>query len=371
MGNKEVIIFGAGVLGEKFIYQYFDKLQISCFWDNKKSGEVLGYPVRKPQMKKNCFIIVASVFYMEIRKQLIQMGYCEFKDFIPYQIFQKKMAIAYGNCHIGAVKRYLERHKEFDMEYGFYPFPMIYELANLNCEYISVLQHCQLFLHQSIRKANKYGEQYASEYMLQHLPKNCDVIALPNLYGMPGYLFPQLDTTPKWQIGRTCPYFIDRNIVTWLENGKSIADIRRYIIEGGVYTRQQILDMWELFIQKVSKREKEWDIRVIDYIITNQKRKKIFCDVNHITSETAQEISRRVLQYMNYKEQKSVVIPMMDDLEVIIYKDVKEALGLAFEESAIRVWGKENCFGACEMNADEYINQLCQFTRFCLNGQQQ
>ena len=371
MINKEIILFGAGAIGEKFIYQYFDKLHISCIWDNKKSGELLGYPIRKPQSSKHCFIIVTSVFYLEICRQLMQMGYCEFTDFIPYQIFQKKIAIAYGNCHIGAIKRYLEQHKEFNSEYGFYPFPMIYELKEFDWEYISVLQHCNLFLHQSIRRENKYGEQYASEHILQHLQKNCSIIAVPNLYGMPKYLFPQLDTAPKWQVGTICPYFIDSNIVMWLESGKCIVDIRKYIVEGGVYTRQQIIDMWELFLQKINGREKEWDIKISDYIFSNYKRKKIFCDVNHITSETALEISLRILQYMNYKVQRSTIIPMMDDLEVIIYKDVKEALGLEFHETTIRIWGKENCFSTCEMNADEYINQLCQFTRFCLNRLQQ
>ncbi len=367
MANKEIVIFGAGAIGEKFIYQYFDKLHISCFWDNRKSGVFLGYPVRKPQSLKNCFIIVTSVNYFEIRNQLIQMGYCEFTDFIPYQIFQKKMVIAYGNCHIGAIKRYLEQNKDFNSEYGFYPFPMIYELKEFDWEYISVLQHCDLFLHQSIRRANKYGEIYASEYMLRHLQNNCNIIALPNLYGMPKYLFPQLDTAPKWQVGTICPFFIDHNIVMWLESGKSILDIRRYILEGGVYKKRQIIDMWEEFQQKINEREKEWDIKISDYIISNHNRKKIFCDVNHITSETAQEISLRILQYMNYKEQKSTMIPMMDDLEVIVYKDVKEALELEFEETTIRKWGKANCFSTYEMDAEEYINQLCQFTRFCLD----
>ena len=57
---------------------------------------------------------------------------------------------------------------------------------------------------------------------------------------------------------------------------------------------------------------------------------------------------------------------MMDDLEVFVYKDVKEALGLEFQEMRIRKRGKTNFFNTCNMDFDEYINQLCQFTRFCL-----
>ena len=125
--KKDIIIFGAGKIGEKFIYQYFDKVDIDCIWDNKKEGEFLGYQIKKPSARKNCFIIVATGFYMEIREQLICMGYREFDDFIPYEIFRKKIAVTYGNCHMAAVQAYLERHKAFSLEYGFYPFPPIYE----------------------------------------------------------------------------------------------------------------------------------------------------------------------------------------------------------------------------------------------------
>lgn len=93
MSRREVVIFGAGRKGEQFVYQYFDKVNINCFWDNTKNGELLNYPIKKPESHKNYFIIVATVFYLEIREQLMWMGYCEFRDFIPYQIFQKN-----GDC---------------------------------------------------------------------------------------------------------------------------------------------------------------------------------------------------------------------------------------------------------------------------------
>ena len=51
--KKDIIIFGAGKIGEKFIYQYFDKVDIDCIWDNKKEGEFLGYQIKKPSDRKS------------------------------------------------------------------------------------------------------------------------------------------------------------------------------------------------------------------------------------------------------------------------------------------------------------------------------
>ena len=144
-------------------------------------------------------------------------------------------------------------------------------------------------------------------------------------------------------------------------------EIIDFIFIVGVYKKKEIIDLWEHFVQEIEIREQEWNIRILDYILSNQRKKKIFCDINHITSETAHEIANRLLSHMNYEKQDFFEIPMMDDLEVFVYADVKEALGLKFEERRIRKWGKTNCLQICEMNEDAYIEQLYQFTKFCIN----
>lgn len=233
MNSREYIIFGAGKTGERVVYQHYKDINISCFWDNTKTGELLGYPIEKPEVGRNAYIIVATMAYLGIREQLLQMGYCEFEDFIPYQIFGRKIAIAYGNCHLEAIKKYLERHRGFDSTYGFYPFPMIQIWKNSKENLMDVLRRCALFIHQSIRKDNGYGEKYASEYLLQHIPKTCEVIAVPNLYGLPKYLFPQLDYVKLTLHGNWYPFFVDGNMVEWIKEGKNLYDIKNYIIGGG------------------------------------------------------------------------------------------------------------------------------------------
>ncbi len=366
MLREKIVIFGAGNIGEKFVYEYFDKINICCFWDNRKSGEFLGYPINRPECDKKCFIIVALDSYLEIRQQLICMGYNEFSDFIPYQIFCRKMAVAYGNCHMDAIKKYLERHKGFSSEYGFYPFPSIQNMRGMRFEYRNILQNCDLFFHQSVRRENVYGEEFSSERLLQNVKGNCKIISVPNLYGMPKYLFPQLSMQYNGPIGKNPPFFIDRNIAEWLECGKSREEIMIYISKGGVYSRSEILDMWEEFKQRLFEREKEWDIKISDYILNSYKREKLFCDINHITNETAKEMASRILKYMGYDGlvfTESCI--NLDAMEVFIYQDVKEALELEFEENFIRKsFAGSLLLSNHEMDMEEYVEQLCKFIIF-------
>ena len=64
MDKREYVIFGAGRIGEKVLYRIWQSTEISCFWDNNKMGEVLGYRIEKPSYKTNVFIIVALQQYL-------------------------------------------------------------------------------------------------------------------------------------------------------------------------------------------------------------------------------------------------------------------------------------------------------------------
>lgn len=361
--KKKIIVFGAGMTGEKFLWINGGEITIDGFFDNVQTGDLLGYRIEKPRYEENVFIIVALEKYFEVRKQLITMGYVEFKDFIPYQIFRKKMAIAYGNCHADYIKRYLQYSKAFSNEYGFYPFPMIQDLT-WDFEYEEIISHADLFLHQAIRTDNCYGERHASVYMLEYVTDNCKVIAIPNLYGLPKCFFPQLDLTLQRQLrNRTLQgFFVDHNVKDWLKEGKSVKEISEMIAEGGIYSEAVILDMWKEFVKKLLMREQEWDIKISDYILGNYKKEKLFYDINHISSILGKEIAIRVLKVLELNPIIVTAPNGMNALETYIYPDVKKALGLEFEEKILREFTSDVACSACEMDYEEYIKQLCSFT---------
>lgn len=124
--------------------------------------------------------------------------------------------------------------------------------------------------------------------------------------------------------------------------------------------------MWKVFASKIEAREREWNIKIFDYISQNQKEQKIFSDINHITSMTALEMANRILDYMGYSDKLVCELAMMDDLESIIYTDVAEALELRFDHKYIRRWGISNAIYPFEMSEETYIEQMYQYIIFCL-----
>ncbi|MCI8598689.1 MAG: hypothetical protein HFJ10_09655 [Lachnospiraceae bacterium] len=358
-------IFGAGIVGEQFLTEYEETQRIDIVFDNQKKGIFHFREIKKPEYRKELFIIVTSNRYFEIRKQLLGLGYSEFADFIPYQIFGKKMAIAYGNCHIDAVKAYLENKKAFAQDYGFYPFPGIQEMDLLE-NYERVLPYCELFLHQSIRKENKFGEKCASEAMMKYLSKGCQVISVPNLYRMPECFFPQQRLDNRKGL-RGVFYFCsgeDENVRKWIREGRTEEDIKGYMVKGGVYKKEEILNKWEQFQEKLLKREEEWDIKISDYIFANYKSKKLFYERVHISNFLVKEIAARILKYMGYDEEIPLDLPyFLDSHEMFIYEDVVNALELEFKQRYIRVTQKCYSLNQYAMDIEEYIHQLCKWSR--------
>ena len=360
---KKYIIFGAGITGEKFLYQVYDKLEIAGFFDNRKEGALHGYKIQKPYYKEDLFVIVALDKYVEVRSQLLKLGYKEFENFIPYQIYNKKMAISYGNCHMAVIKNYMELCKKFAVEYGFYPFPQIQEMPK-DFDFENILPHCKLFLHQSIRKENKFGLKYASSNLMRSLPKECRIVSAPNLYGMPKCFFPQLEKSKDSFEGqlRFLPYY-EKNVWRWLEEGKTEEEILRYMVVGGIYEKEEILKGWEEFCKKLTEREVEWDIKISDYIFANYKTRKLFYEPFHISSVLAREIAKRVLEYLGYDFFISYTAFPLDELEVFIYRDVKNALELEFEETSVRIHSRGMNLESYDMSVEEYVRQLCRWIR--------
>lgn len=354
-------IFGAGYIGEKILVRYWKVFHIEIVFDNYLCGEAFhGWQIQKPEYKEDIFIIVCSERYYEIRKQLMEMGYLEFEHFVPYQIFQKKMAITYGNCHMGAVKRYLERNKKLTSEYGFYPFPEIQSMRSLE-DYERILPHCKLFIHQSVRRENIYGIRYASDTMMSYIPQTCKVVSIPNLHGIPECFFPQQKREPAWGKLRFMAGY-DENIKNWVMDGKTEEDIKKYVMQGGVYSKAEILDKWDGFKRKLLEREKEWDVKISDFIFENYRYIKLFYERYHISDTLVREIASRTLKHLGCDGDIPYLInSTLDAYEMFIYQDVIEALGLKFEQKYIRVNYQSDSLETTDVDIDQYIKQCIKW----------
>ena len=357
--EKKIVVFGAGRRGDAFLLQNKEKYEISIAFDNRKEGYVCGCKIQKPYYSKDFFIIVAVDGYepyYAIKKQLEELSYKEFIDFVPYSIWSKKMAVAYGNCHMTVVKDYLESSNEFSSIYGFYPFPAIQQMES-EYDYSDIISHCDLFLHQSIQENNAYGVRYASCYFLKYA-NNAQVIAIPNLYGLPKCFFPQLRRGEEYKDfnGHELMMAVDINIRNWVINNCDTKQIVEKLQNECIYSKQEIVNQFKAFVDKVKEREEQWDIKILGYILENYKTQKLFTEPWHISSELAKEIADRILDYLGMIRTDDFIIPCLDDFEVFIYNDVKIALGIVFDEKIIRKYTRiTSCVNKISMNLEKYV----------------
>jgi lipopolysaccharide cholinephosphotransferase len=88
--NKKVLIFGAGDSLRIWLERYSEGLEVMCAFDNspaKWNSIAYGVPVRSPDdlpklFNENTRLIIASVYYKEISKQIEKMGITDYYIFI-------------------------------------------------------------------------------------------------------------------------------------------------------------------------------------------------------------------------------------------------------------------------------------------------
>lgn len=361
---KKYILFGAGICAEKFYFLNVEKLDIVCVFDNNKQGIFYGKPIVRPYYDKDASIIIAvdDVFkYLAIKSQLLQMGYKEFENFIPYTIFDKKVAVAYGNCHMSAIKEYLQKNEQFSDCYGFYPLAPIQQINNIEQALGNVVQHADLFVCQEIRKEYHLGIEYSTEYILKSAPKSCAIICIPNLHGLPKMLFPQLrnNTIFSNKLNEFHSKVIrheDVILSELYENGKSIQETLKCINNDNLWDKKFISELEYEFWNKVFDREKRTHIVISDYIEQNIRKEKLFTDTWHISSGLAHEYAHRILHEIGYQEDISIILPILDASEVFIYESVKQALQLQFTEKTIRNYSYDSCtYRRKPMTLEDYV----------------
>lgn len=363
---EDIIVYGVGINAVKFVYQY-GLFQIKYFIEEKRSIKTFcGKKVIKlkealeERIHEKIVVASSENVYWEIKQNLECFGMNEFRDFVYWECYQKRVAIIYGNCHTEPIKQALKQQKEFSDVYGFYPIEPIQELYRKGEIIVSykVLKCCDLFIHQAIRKNNGYGENYASENVINHLNKECKIISIPNLHRMRS-LYPQwYDSIAIIQGGINMFPFRDKYIDELYHNGRAADDIVSKIMDPDFLDPFMVKDMWNCFMDKVITREKEWDVKVSRFIEDNYRTRKLFYDQNHPTNiiigfivEKILELLGLCLSYKNFENLQS-----LDSFEIPVYASVKKVLELQWNQEFFRERSMRSLFNR-QMDLTEYVRQ--------------
>lgn len=301
---------------------------------------------------------------ISIKNKLKEKFYVEFDDFCIEDYYDKKIAILYGNCHLENLAECLKNHKPFLDEYVIYPITPIYRVKDDSYFEDPIFKNCDLLIHQSIRKNNRYGEKFASENVIKSLKKSCKVIAVPNVYHLPMCYFPQYteEQELKHRIGHTM-FFRDKIIDEQFKKGVNIRKIvKAYSSTDNGITEEEVEKSWFSFLEKLELREKDWDIKVLDFIKEN-KSEPLFFDPNHPRLILIKHFAKELCMILNIDSNQidDIEISNMDTFEMPICNSVISYFDMNISVSKFFLRNTGNKVININMGIREYVYQYISY----------
>ena len=230
-----------------------------------------------------------------------------------------------------------------------------------------VFKASDVFIHQSIWKKNRYGEEYASENVISRLRPDCQIIAMPNVYHLPKCLFPQYYEAQELRYDNATYFFRDRIIDEGIQQGKSLKQIAEQYYEYH-FDKMSIKEGYKNFLETLRKREQEWDVKVADFIDENIKEQMIFFEMNHPTNFLIKHYAINILNVLlcgkpySVEELKNY---KMDTYQMPLLTEVQKALGLKYStiDQEIRTTGTK--LRRIPMTIEEYVKEYFASVWIC------
>lgn len=303
--KKEYVLYGAGLECAKFLYRMPDiQCRLAYCIDKSPRRWEMGFHVyhleEAPDLNHH-FIIIAAIFptFIEIKQGLEARGLKEFHDFIWCYCIGKKVVLLNMNCHGPVLAKYLHYSQTFNDKFCFYPIPSIHENAKkrINKE---LLHACDIYLHQDIRADNSIGYELSDEYIIPLLRKESQMITVPNFVEMARWLFPQQgDVDSGAYIGDRHVFWEDRVLEDGYQKGMKALVEYRNLYNTYEISREEMQESFEKGIDKLRKRESNWDIKVVDFILSNFRQIPCFLDARHPSVYLMQYVSRKVADLLD------------------------------------------------------------------------
>lgn len=351
-----IVVWGEGRELENFIFEKETSLlgtQIEYivsdrdYYFTRRYNRMLEstFLVKKDFLFNSKIIIAASdKEYRSKKRKLESLGYREFDDFIGYRWYGKKLCVINANCYMYFIKRYLNDNSEFRQVYGIYPNPPIHDNSD-GCIDDNVLRHTDLFIHQNIRPDNIFGSKFADEYTLNRLKPGCRVISIPNFVGMLDGFYPTVSKKTFENANGETMFFSD-----WLideaydKYGNNIDNIMYYVASYN-FDQTEVLNRFNAMVNKWLEREKNWDLKITDFILENFQTKYLFEDATHPADLLQNEICRRLAALIGVADVNHEKIYQMGCcMELFMWPQIKNILGIKWRKDKIRINTTDFCY---------------------------
>ena len=287
--NKSIVIYGTGNTGKEFYDKYKDKLNIvGCTSSEKNIDSIENLmPLLCDEMdKEKVLLIICSVYYEEIRKNLILSGWSQNINFIRWDIFdklyraeenEKQIIVAVGQCEVKEMCEVLQRIKAFMQKYEVIYFDerrvciqgdKFDLIENYDCCF--VLEKAHYFIRPSVMTPKSVC---GFDYLQRKIQKKCNVIKI-SLFIFDSY-WPQ-DIGKERQIHK---YYLtkpntklsafvenDEIITNMLDEGQSNDQIKKKIMKDDFFKKEEVIDNHKTSLKRIRLSDKLSDIKVYDYV---------------------------------------------------------------------------------------------------------
>lgn len=363
----KISLFGCGYGAERLYYEILDKnlADVIYVFDNFAGGRFHNIEIKKPELsalKKYpiCVTVEDADVYEQIKIQLNKMGLEEFSDYFWRGALFKKVVVIHANCFGSIIRDVLRRSIRFNEKYMIYDIPTVYENEKGHIDE-TLLRNCDVFIHQDIQPTNKFGYKLSDEYCKTFLKKSCLDLCIPNVAGMGKCLFYNCEADNKRNRREIGPFehglfpFSDGNIDDLISEDMDYEGIIRVLLAPERFHDDLLKINCKKIFDKYRERERNWDIKIIDYIEENFRKRKCFYDPYHPTEFVFEFILKHLFSLLGIENGgEEIYIPPMDVLEMPVYPAVGAALELEYFDSEIR---KSQWAGKLRphMSVEEYI----------------
>lgn len=334
INNKRVILWGTGNTAKTFYKKYCDKLLIyACTSNEKKINPIEHLNSLKPYEldPERDFIIICSIYYDEIRFQLMSIGAYEPNiNFIHWNIFEKlfnaeisskQLIIAIGQCEISEMCQTLNMLHHFKEKYVVIYYDEQKVCMHGNKCTLEETKECRNLLGKAdyFMKPSVLNPQsiWSFQLLQQYLNKQCKTITV-SLFTMDSY-WPQ-DIAKGRSINK---YYVAKNnlklcafverdqvIERFVDQGLSTNEIMKLICKDNFFDSDVVKNNHNNCIKRARISDKISDIKMSDFISQSYKIIKLYCDRGHFNENSLKEYVRRILQYFGDHKSEEELINM-------------------------------------------------------------
>lgn len=273
------------------------------------------------------------------------------------KLFRKKTCIIHANCFGEHLKHFLLFSKPFANRYS------VKTYMNFTKEYIpdKMLRQCNLFIYQYLDE--KWGE-FASENLIKKLHPSCRKISIPSPYWRSLWPFSadyKCDarnvSDEKYPFGKH-PY-VESYLLKQIEERKGKEDIIKTYLHADI---NLLIDLNRLHNDDITRetwREKDLDVKIVDFIVKNFQARQLLTSVNHPTNFLILQIANQVLHILNYpsvSEEQIKNEPELGEYHVPIHPFIAKWFKLPYAKESTKylTHGKMRTYA-------EYLNDYIEY----------